>query len=166
MTVATLGLTGLAVVLAGTLAVEVVRPVGDSVGVPVLAVPERAVPRVAVEVPVDVDGVLGRPLFAPSRRAPAVAIAPVGTVAVREVPRLTGVILGPDGGRAIFVDGGGGKAVAVGDGGRVGSYVVQSIAEDAVVVAGPDGRVVLRIASDPEVRAKPHVVQAVVASAP
>ena len=94
---------------------------------------------------------LGRPMFVPGRRPPAAGVAPVAepvAAVPAAAPRLAGVMLGPEGGQAIFVPPGG-KPVVVGVGGRVGVYAVLRIAPGEVEVAGPAGTATLRPAFAP-----------------
>ena len=77
--------------------------------------------------------ILARPLFTPSRRPPAEAAQVTGAL------RLTGTIVGPDGPRAIFEPQGGGRAVVVREGERVGGALVRAIAPGKVFVADASG---------------------------
>ena len=97
-----------------------------------------------------VADVLARPVFSVSRRpapeAPVAAQAPAGPSGL---PRLTGILVGGGVKTAIFAGDRDGKPVAVGERGKVGSYVVQSIEADRATVAGPGGSQVLRPSFDP-----------------
>lgn len=81
-----------------------------------------------------IDTILARPLFAPTRHPPA------GTVDAGEaLPRLAGIIIGPDTRSAIFAPVGG-KAVVVREGGHTGAYEINAIGPNEVVLSGPDGQ--------------------------
>jgi hypothetical protein len=103
-----------------------------------------------------VAGVLARPLFAPSRRPPAPASkTATGTAPpAAKLPRLTGVIIAPDGDFALFAPAEG-KIMVVAKGGRVAGHVVRSIAPNAVVLSGPEGERALRTSF---LRVTPHVI--------
>ena len=73
-----------------------------------------------------------RPLFSPDRRPPPVALSAGGKEA--EMPRLSGVLIGPSWRRAIFAGG-----VVVAEGGALGRYTVRTIEDGRVTVLGPDG---------------------------
>ncbi|WP_158929289.1 hypothetical protein [Acidisphaera sp. S103] len=160
----------MAVALAGIVGLELLQPFAQASTNPAPAelIPNQPSHQPAPRAHIDIDAILARPLFTQSRRAPAAPAAPaapVEKVAAVETPRLTGVILSPSGGRAIFTLHEG-KPVVVADGGRIGDDVVKSITPDTVFLTGPTGRHALRIIPDPEIRAKPHIVQAVNASPP
>lgn len=78
---------------------------------------------------------LGRPLFRPSR-APEVSatIEALGTAGLAEL-RLAGIIAAPNLKRAVFQAAGNGKAVAVGEGERLGDWTVTAIDATTVTVA-------------------------------
>lgn len=85
-----------------------------------------------------------RPLFSPTRRPPNSPDKSVGsTVGRDEVPRLTGVIVGPSGGWAIFA-GADGKSHAAATGDAVGAFRVRAIGPGVVTLTGSDGDRVLR----------------------
>lgn len=88
---------------------------------------------------------LGRPLFSRHRRPPP-ATGPQIAAATTPPPkpRLTGVLAGPFGNRAVFVIGGSGKSVSVQEGEQVGIYRIRRITPGEVLVDGPDGEQVLR----------------------
>jgi general secretion pathway protein N len=100
-----------------------------------------------------VRSILARPLFAPSRRPAAVAIAGPG---IAEPPRLAGVIIAADAHLALFAPAEG-KVMAVAIGGNVGSYVVNSVSPNAVVLSGPSGE---RELHPSYVHVTPHVIHA------
>lgn len=79
-----------------------------------------------------VGATLERPLFRADRRPPK---APADPVAEADEPiRLTGLITGPFGNRAIFVSGQDPKPHVAVEGARVGSFLVLSIGPDRAVV--------------------------------
>jgi hypothetical protein len=83
------------------------------------------------------DTILLRPLFQSGRRpAPATA---AGGVADGRLPRLTAVVINGAAKSVIFVSGTDGKAIVAGEGGRVGPYLVQSIADGQATIVGPEG---------------------------
>jgi hypothetical protein len=136
-----LTLAGISAVLAGIIVIEL-RPgtPGESTAQAVL--PGRtsapAGPAVGDGVPEEwIATALARPLFSPTRRPPAQTTArvsgPVG------LPRLTGVMTGPFGQRAIFAGPDGGKPLVVETGDNVGDYRVQGIENGLVTLNGPDG---------------------------
>jgi hypothetical protein len=85
-----------------------------------------------------------RPLFSPTRRPPSSPAKSVGPAPGRdEVPRLTGVIVGPSGGWAIFA-GADGKSHAAATGDAVGAFRVRSIGPGVVTLTGSEGDRVLR----------------------
>jgi hypothetical protein len=84
---------------------------------------------------------LARPLFVPARRDVAQTVGAATKTIV--LPRLSGILITADDSRAIFAAAGG-KPEVVTKGGRVGSYLVQSISLGEVVLIGPDGPHVLR----------------------
>lgn len=111
---------------------------------PHAALPERA--------PVRTEAMLARPLFMPGRtpfrgdraHVPA-AVAP---------PRLTGLIVVEQRGRAIFA-GPSGKPVVLGEGGRMGPFTVVAVRPDGVELAGPPGLRTIRPSGDAALRPQP-----------
>lgn len=77
--------------------------------------------------------VLARPVFSPQRRPPSVAVAGP------QQPRLSGIIVGPHGRRAIFAGAGDARGVVVDVGGQAGAWHVLAIDDHSVRVSGPDG---------------------------
>jgi hypothetical protein len=137
------GLAGLVLVLAGTVMAELSGP-GEQVAVlkplPVeAALPAGAVPT-ADRTPRWAATILARPLFSPSRRPAAQHVA--GPAGPPTLPRLTAVLVGEDGRRAIFA--GTGPAIVAREGSRIGDHLVQTIAAGEVTLQGPEGSVVLR----------------------
>jgi hypothetical protein len=94
-----------------------------------------------------VTAILARPLFSPTRRPDETAANKAAEAT--DLGRLTGVLVSPAGKSAIFVGPTGGKPIIVGEGGRIGEYVVRSIDAGAVMVIGPAGERVLHPAFDP-----------------
>ena len=91
------------------------------------------------------ENILARSLFSPTRRPPVAKALP-GMAAV--LPRLTGVLISPEGRRVIFADAGG-KPVVAGVGDRIGAYAIQSIEAGRIVLTGPDGPRIVTPAFDP-----------------
>ena len=115
---------------------------------PPVAVPARvsvaaaSVPAVAPDHTNDwVNAILARPLFSPDRR-PAANGAVVSATAASSLPRLSGVMVGPFGRRAIFAAEGS-KPMVVGEGGHVSDWTVRVIEAGAVRLVGPGGEQVL-----------------------
>ena len=115
--------------------------------------PQPAVPHVAVpkRAPVRTEAMLARPLFTPGRallhgnHAPAPEqVAP---------PRLTGLMIVEQRGRAIFA-GPDGKPVVLGEGGRLGPFTVVAVRPDGVQLAGPPGLRTLHPSSDAVLRSR------------
>lgn len=96
---------------------------------------------------------LARPLFAPSRVPFAIMATPP---IAASLPRLTGVIVAPGAGLALFAPAEG-KLVVVAEGGSLGDYLVRSISENQVVLSGPGGEHVLRTGIR---QVTPHVIHA------
>ncbi len=118
-----------------------------------------------------VDQALARPLFSPNRRPPS----PASPDAKRSdgPPRLTAIVLSPNGRQAIFAPQGGGRAIRLSEGDRLENEVVWSIARGSVTLDGPTGRRVLRTefeshpqpAIDPNQLALPGMITNVLPSA-
>ncbi len=139
----------IAILFTGILAWEVATPTVD--GLAVVAVPsfeQTAPPKVPAKEQVDdssrwADAAVARPLFSQNRRPlPENALAAVS--APYTLPRLTGVVVGPDGGFAIFASAASGKPTILRPGDRLGPAVIETIATGQVNLQGPDGLVVLR----------------------
>lgn len=86
----------------------------------------------------ETEVILARPLFTQSRRPAAVAVAGPSE------PRLAGIIIGPNGRRAIFAGEGDARGTVAAAGQDAGSWKVLAIEPNAVRVSGPDGVRVLR----------------------
>jgi hypothetical protein len=101
----------------------------------------RADNSVLVDLAATIDS---RPLFSSTRRPAdeAIAKAPSGTPQ-DSLPRLSGVIVGPTGGRAIFA-GPDGKSHTAAEGDTVGAFKIRSIAPGVVTLSGSQGERVLR----------------------
>jgi hypothetical protein len=87
--------------------------------------------------------IVERPLFSPDRRRtdePATAAA--SGLAHEALPRLTGVLVGPLGGRAIFASADG-KSHTAGAGDAIGGFKVRTIGPGTVIVTGSEGDRVL-----------------------
>ena len=130
--------------LAGIVQLELQGAFGPDSG----AVPNRPAIPAAADAPAPglkdaaqdwVTTALGRPLFSANRR-PAQAVAVVTAVTAAPAVRLTGVMTGPFGRRAIFMVAGNAKPVVVEAGGRVGGAVVREIRQGQAVVES-DGAV-------------------------
>ncbi len=88
-----------------------------------------------------VERMLARPLFRQNRRPPA--DTPVLIAGSPKLPRLTGVVVSPAGGFAIFAGTEGGKPIIVQEGDRVGDVVIEAVAAGLVTLRGPGGLAVL-----------------------
>ena len=106
------------------------------------AIPARTQAVPAADTQARVNGILARPLFAATRRPPpAASIAAKGPAAL---PRLTAVLVSRRGKTVIFAGGPDIKPISLGEGGRIGTYVVQSIGAGQATLLGPDGVRILR----------------------
>lgn len=88
-----------------------------------------------------VERMLARPLFSQNRRPPA--DTPVPTASLPKLPRLTGVVVSPAGGFAIFASIEGGKPIIARQGDPVGAAVIEAVAAGQVTLRGPEGILVL-----------------------
>ena len=100
---------------------------------PPARLPANAASASAASLGAQVQTILDRPLFSPSRRPGRAAIAST------ELPRLAGIIIGPRGARAIFAAPGEDRAIIAGPGTRAGPYLVRAVGAIGVSVIGPDG---------------------------
>ncbi len=137
--------------LAALLVAEIVRPIVPPPDLPTPSAvrPTQPVPTAPVaDVRIDdlVATVLDRPLMDPNRRARG--IAPVALVGSDELPRLSGVIIGPDGKRAIFASVSG-RPQVLAEGDHVGQTVIKTILPDEVILAGSEGEQVIRLRHSP-----------------
>lgn len=141
-------LLGTSAVLAAVIALEIGARSRDEEGMtpPTLAQPAPALrtdaARPAGQAAAWAETALARPLFSPTRR-PAAAPAAAAPGAPASLPRVTAILVSPDGKSVIFAAGDGGKPVVAGEGSRVGAYQVQSIEVGRVTVLGPSGPQVL-----------------------
>ncbi len=140
--------------VAAGLAASIARQLegGPATDAPPAPVRRPAVAAPAAERPPDRSGdwaaiSLARPLFSPDRRPPPPAAAPGSASGPAEPPRLTGILVTPDGRRAIFA--GADQPLVLQEGGRIGSYLVQTIAAEQVTILGPSGPRTLRPRYDP-----------------
>ena len=114
--------------------------------------PERASVRT--------EAMLARPLFTPGRALPHGDHTPA--LEPGAPPRLTGLIVAEQHGRAIFA-GSDGKPVVLGEGGRLGPFTVVAVRPDGVELAGPPGIRMLRPSSDAALRSQSVYKPAVLA---
>ena len=138
-------LSGLSLGLLAVLAVEL-APAADRPE-PARAravVPVRPKPAAVHDEPVAdwIATALARPLPSPTRR-PAAA-NPVPAQDAGGALRLTGIMIGPTGRRAMFVAEQGGKPLVVEEGATVQTYRVERIEAGGVSLSGPDGGRMLR----------------------
>lgn len=108
----------------------------------------RTASEAAKTTPADPVGVwtaaiLARPLFNPDRRPTAVTAAEP-TRTQQEPPRLTGILVTPQGSRAIFAAAEGERGTIVGEGMRLGAWQVVAIRSGEVQLSGPDGGRIMR----------------------
>lgn len=106
------------------------------------AIPARTQAAPAADTQARVNGILARPLFAATRRPPSAA--PIAAKGPPALPRLTAVLVSGRGKTVIFAGGPDKKPVSLGEGGRIGAYVVQSIDTGQATLLGPEGVRVLR----------------------
>ncbi len=137
-------LLALAAMLAGVLVAELLEPAE-----PETALVQRAETRSrppgpsraedSDPAPLDdlVETILDRPLLDPSREAKA-GTATMPAAAGDALPRLAGVLIGPDGAKALFAATGG-KPLVLGEGDRLGPYEVTKIEPNAVTLTGSEG---------------------------
>ena len=131
-------------------------PAPSAVSAPIAA---PAVPAVLqTNSTTQVDTLLARPLFSQTRRPPNVA-SPVGAApsAAIPLPRMTAILIDGPRRSAIFAAPGasGGKPSVVAEGGRIGSFTVQTIEPQQVIVMGPDGKRTVRTSFDPTLQPPP-----------
>jgi hypothetical protein len=139
-----------AAALAGVLALEYAVGAPEPAEAPAMTRPANL--PAAAPAPADADQallteavgtVLARPLFAPSRRPAATPGAQSSGATHIELPRLAGVIVTPNGRRAIFAPATG-QAIAAAEGAAIGDWVVKSISAHEVTLSGSEGERVLR----------------------
>jgi hypothetical protein len=140
------GLLGVAGLLAAVLAWEIVYTPDDT-AVTALS-PRMATARQQAMPPAEdhlsawTAEVLARPLFSPDRRPAATSVADAGAN-LSGLPRLTGILVGPFGRRAIFAAPDS-KPIVVGEGDRVAMYRITGIDAEQVHLIGPQGARVMR----------------------
>ncbi len=145
-----IGLIGLAILLTGTISLELTGRVADdgnmiaSTPRPTPALPKLAAPSSALEEDRQalLDSILARPLFASTRRPVAAPSGPASTPT--SLPRLAGILVNGSARSAIFAASGGGKPVVVQVGAKIGGYTVQSIEAGQVTLGGTGGAQVIR----------------------
>ena len=98
-----------------------------------------------VDIQAEVKLVLARPLFSENRRAP-----PPNSRTFSILPRLTGVLITQEIRIALFDGGSAGKCVSLGQGDRLGDFIISLVTPGEVVVTGPDGTRVLHPTFDAE----------------
>jgi hypothetical protein len=140
-------LAALAAGLAGILALECSAPEpAPDIVAPPAASPQSPAAAPDTALPATLGArLLGRPLFSPDRR-PAAAAPPAQVAATdgaTDLPRLAGVIVGPERRSAIFADGAGKPSVA-GEGASIGRFTVRAIGPGKVTVTSSEGESVLR----------------------
>lgn len=144
------GLTALTATLAALVAIELGHGSDRDSGIAAIREPSPAVggPSAAVHTRASdhtdewVETILARPLFSPSRRPPAVSAGPAAETVIG-MPRLAGILISPDGKRAIFARPGGGKPLTTTEGDKIDRWTVLSIEMWQVTLSGPDGSHVL-----------------------
>jgi hypothetical protein len=87
------------------------------------------------------DIILGRPLFDPTRRPPAIQAQ--DAAASVQIPRLSGIMITSTQKIAVFAPATG-APIIVGQNSRMGAFTVLAIADDSVTMKGPAGVIVLR----------------------
>lgn len=92
--------------------------------------------------PQGVERMLARPLFNQNRR-PLADTSGMIAQAPKTLPRLTGVVVSPAGGFAIFTNIEGGKPIVVRQGDQLGAAVVEAVGAGQVTLRGPEGILVL-----------------------
>ena len=158
------GPAGLALLLAGTIALELAHESADHGSMIDKAVSLESPDPAAVPTPVRphnwqalVASTLARPLFAASRR-PAVQLA--SPVATERPPRLTGILVYGERRSAIFAAPDGRHPMIAYESTQVGAYTVQSIETRQVTLSGPKGTQILRPSFD--LQSQNHDVSATV----
>jgi len=153
-----LGLAFLATVLAATIVLELdegAPPAGSETGVvPIRRKAKVEPPATAQDHSDRTDNwlatALARPLFSRDRR-PTDEEPNTGTT-FGSLPRLTGVVIGPFGQRAIFAATDGGRPTVLSVGKTLGEYTVEKIEPGGVTVSGPEGRHQVSFAADAKER--------------
>ena len=161
MRLALLLTSGLSLLLAGFLAVQLLQPrpdeqdAADATGV-IPTSRARAVTPAQAAAPAPVlhgdewvATILARPLFTRDRRPAGAAASVAASDAGGTLPRLTGIAISPDQRRAIFAGGENGKPIVVQEGGSIAGFTIQTIAPGGVTVQGPSGERTVALAFDP-----------------
>ncbi len=136
-----------AAMLAAGVGAELLWPMQDATEAPpVPATPAAAAAILAAEpYAAWTAAMLARPLFNPDRRpVPPAAVAASAPAASQQLPRLTGILVTPQGSHAIFAGGEGEHATIAGEGARVGAWQVLAIRAGEVQLSGPEGRRTVR----------------------
>jgi len=149
----------LATVLATTIVLELdhaTLPAGSEGGVVPSRQTAKVEPRAAAQDHRDRTDTwlatsLARPLFSPDRR-PTDAGPNASSGPMLGLPRLTGVVIGPFGQRAIFAATAGGRPTVLAVGKTLGDYTVEKIEPGGVTVSGPEGRHQVSLAADAKER--------------
>jgi len=153
-----LGLALLATVLAAAMVLELddaAPPAGSETGVVPTRQKAKVEPRAAAQDRSDrtdkwLATALARPLFSRDRR-PTDSDSNTGPT-LGSLPRLTGVVIGPFGQRAIFAATDGGRPTVLAVGKTLGEYTVEKIEPGGVTVSGPEGRHQVSLAADAKER--------------
>lgn len=149
-----LGLSAAA--LAGIVAIELSQIKGDQIAsTAAAAAVARWSPAPVVPIPTAPDRsrewgatALERPLFAADRR-PVSEQRPTAMAGGRDLPRLTGVLVGPTGRTAIFAAAAeGARPIVLREGDSLGAFEVKTILVGQVMLIGPEGEHVLRPSFD------------------
>ncbi len=131
-------LAGVIATLALSLALEWLLPSGSlpppSASVLRLGHGNQKVPLVARETAEWTSAILARPLFSSNRRPPKLTAGSHGESAPDEA-RLSGILIGRFGRRAIFAPTGGGKPLVLGENGAVNDSTIRRIEPNQVVLA-------------------------------
>jgi len=162
------GLIGLAILLAGTIALELTGRVADdgdmiadtSRPTPVASKPSAPRPAREEDRQALLDAILARPLFASTRRPVAAPTGPAPLPA--SLPRLAGILLHGGIRSAIFAGTGGAKPVVVQEGAQIGGFTVQLIEAGQVTLGSTGGAQVVR----PSFDARPQSAASGPATAP
>jgi hypothetical protein len=83
--------------------------------------------------------ILAHPLFSPDRRPLAAANQPAGDTGRAELPRLSGILITPDGASAIFAGSPAERPVVAGKGTKIGPWEIVGIDAGQVRLLGPEG---------------------------
>jgi hypothetical protein len=105
-----------------------------------------------------ISQILARPLFAPNRKPPAIAVvsrAGALHLAPTTIPRLTGIVIDKGTRVAIFRSGDSPRPLEIAVGGTIGDAKIEAIGPSEVTVRGPSGKWHLRPTPDPRIE-PPH----------